>query len=159
MLVVQWKIHRTGNLLVPWNFLIFSHLPYPLLTQDHCRWYSFLSGFFFLLFNYLTPSHLLGFSFNITSPNKLSLTLQLRIHSPVIHNRMLHFSVPVITPRVSAKYWPSVLHHKPYVHPVSQCLLHSRCSVNICSSHEVGIEDIYQEELTELYGWVFDLMG
>lgn len=62
-----------------------------------------LSGILLLRFHYLTPFLLLGFSLNVTFPEKPLLTFHIRIHSPVIHkNRTLYFSVRMITPRISA---------------------------------------------------------
>ena len=65
----------------------------------------FLSGIFTVL---LSPTSFLplGFSFNITSPEKPLLTLQLRIYGCVIYRRTLHFIVAVIKPAISTQYLP-----------------------------------------------------
>ena len=102
---VQQKTHRTSHLLVPWNCLFLSTYTVCLTNSESLQMLFFLSGIFTVL---LSPAslHPLGFSFNIASPEKPLLTLQLRIYGCVIYRRTLHFIVAVIKPTISTQYLP-----------------------------------------------------
>lgn len=91
ILVAQQKTHRTDHLLVSCNSLSPNPHAMSFIGLGPLQMIFLLSGYYL---PYLIHFYLLGFSFNVTSPEKPSLTLHIRIHSLVMHkNRILYFSV------------------------------------------------------------------